>query len=321
MTVHASINGNWSRSLQVAHRSVVVIGRGNLPWKQTGRRLEFDSVSGRLISFVAVCALLFWALRFSRDSRPAYVYAGWLDAGDDSLRIHAAQELGGEDEDGSLAVANLIGALLGDRAVAVRKQSAQSLGRIVSKLQDGPTTAIAARGLVQALEDKDPGVRAAVADALGRIAPPPEVAVPALLHAAGDESEWVRGASIAALGLIQKKAQVDRTDIRLAIAAAMIDPSLHVRELGIYAFLAIGENSPALSLALLDDRDVRVGRAAAQALARSGPLAEKVAQELTARLTDPDPVVSAGAGRALKTSRAVRCPNRTGPALQGHRRS
>ena len=90
-----------------------------------------------LIAFVAVCALLFWALRFSRDSRPAYVYAGWLDGGDESVRVHAAHELGGEDQEGSLVVASLIRALLTDRAIAVRKQSAQSLGRIVSKLQDG----------------------------------------------------------------------------------------------------------------------------------------------------------------------------------------
>jgi HEAT repeat protein len=252
-----------------------------------------------LIAFVAVCAVLFWALRFSRDSRPAYLYAAWLNGGDESRRVHAAHELGGEDSEGSPVVVSLIRALLTDRAIAVRKESALSLGRVVSKLQDGATTSMAAGGLVQALVDKDPGVRTAVADALGRIAPQPDVAVPALLHAADDESEWVRGASIAALGLIQMKARVDRTDVRLAIAAAMTDPSLHVRELGMYAFWATAENSPALSLALLTDRDVQVRRAAASALARSGPLAEKVASDLAKSLKDPDAVVRDGAERAL----------------------
>jgi HEAT repeat protein len=252
-----------------------------------------------LIAFVAVCALLFWALRFSRDSRPAYVYAAWLHGGDEFRRVHAAHELGGEDSEGSLVVASLIRALLTDRAIAVRQESAQSLGRVVSKLQDGATTSMAAGGLLQALVDKDPGVRRAVADALGRISPQPEVAVPALLHAAEDESEWVRGASIAALGLIQNKAQVDRKDVRVAIAAAMTDPSPHVRELGMYAFWATAEKSPGLSRALLAADDVRVRRAATSALARSGPLSEKVARELATSLKDPDAAVRDGAERAL----------------------
>jgi HEAT repeat protein len=253
-----------------------------------------------LIFFVAVCAVLFGALRFSRDSRPAYLYAGWLGEGDDSRRVHAAQELGGLDEDTSVVAASLIRALLTDRAVAVRKQAAQSLGRIVSKRDDGPTTTEAASALVQALLDNDPAVRAAVADALGRIGPESEVAVTALLRSSDDDDEWVRGAAVAALGLIQKKAQVDRTDVRPAIVAAMIHPSLHVRELGLYALWATAEASPGFSRALLMNNDMRVRRAAIHALARSGPLAEKVSRELTARLTDADEEVRAGATRALE---------------------
>ena len=114
--------------------------------------------------------------------------------------------------------------------------------------------------------DNDSGVRRAVADALGRIPPPPDVAVPALLRATNDDSEWVRGASIAALGLIEKNFRVDRTDVRLAIAAAMTDPSLHVRELGIYAFWATADNSPGVARAWLVADDVRVRRAAVHAL-------------------------------------------------------
>jgi HEAT repeat protein len=253
-----------------------------------------------LIALVAVCALLFWALRFSRDSQPAYLYSAWLSDGDDSRRVIAAQVLGGMNEETSLVVASLIKALLTDRTVAVRKQSAQSLGHIVSEQDDGPTTAAAARALVLALRDQDPAVRAEVADALGQIGPDPDVAVPALLPAADDDDEWVRGAAVLALGLIQKKAQVDRTDVRPAIVAAMIHPSLHVRELGLYAFWATAEASPGFSRALLMNNDMRVRRAAIHALARSGPLAEKVSRELTARLTDADEEVRAGATRALE---------------------
>jgi HEAT repeat protein len=254
-----------------------------------------------LIVIVAVCAVVSWALRLSRDSRPAHLYSAWLGAAAESIRIQAAQELGGVDEDRSLVVTNLTRALLSDRNVDVRKQAARSLARVVVAAHDGAMTSEAARGLVQALGDNDASVRAAVADALGQIAPAPEVVVPELLRAAKDDDQWARGAVIAALGLIQKKANVDREDVRVAMAAAMIDPSPHVREMGIYAFWATAEVSPALSRALLSDGDVRVRRAAALALARSAPLAEKVAYELTAaRLADPDTAVSDGAERALE---------------------
>jgi len=253
-----------------------------------------------LIALVAVCALLFWALRFSRNSQPAYLYSAWLSDDDDSRRVIAAQELGGMNEETSLVVASLIRALLTDRTVAVRKQSAQSLGQIVSKQDDDPTTGAAARALVQALTDKDKSVRAAVADALGQMASEPDVAVPALLRAAEDPDEMVRGKAVAALGLIQKKATIDRPDVRIAIAAAGDDPSLHVRESGIYAFWATAESSPTFSRALLEANDVHARRTAVHALARNGPLAEKVSWELTARLTDADADVRAGAARALE---------------------
>ncbi len=253
-----------------------------------------------LIVFVAVCALLFWALRFSRDSQPAYLYSAWLSEGDESRRVLAAQQLGGMNEETSLVVASLIRALLTDRTVAVRKQSAESLGHVVSKQEDGPTTAAAARALVKALLDEDPAVRRAVADALGRIASEPEVAVPALLRAAKDGDEWVRGAAVWALGFIQKKAWIDRPDVRLAIVAAGHDPSLHVREMGLYAFWATAEISPGFSRALLKDNDVHARRAAVNALAREGRLAKRARPELTASLTDPDAEVRAGAARALE---------------------
>ena len=110
-----------------------------------------------LILLIAVCAVLFWALRVSRDSRPAYLYAGWLSEADDSRRVQAAQELGGLDEETSVVVASLIRALLTDRTVAVRKQSAQSLGRIVSKREEGATTEAAAGALVRAPAGQRPG--------------------------------------------------------------------------------------------------------------------------------------------------------------------
>ena len=210
-----------------------------------------------LMVLVFVCALLTWAAKVSRDSRPAYLYAGWMSDESEANRVQAALELGEQEAESKVALSALVRALLSDRAVPVRKQSAVSLARLVSKINDGPTTERAAGVLVSALGDTDPAVRAAAADGLGRIGPNPDaVVISALVQAARDEDEWTRGASVAALGLIQKKAGVDRMDVRPTIVAALNDASLHVRELGIYAFWVTAEKSPDLSIALLEDGDV-----------------------------------------------------------------
>jgi HEAT repeat protein len=252
-----------------------------------------------LMALVVVCALLAWAVKVSRDSRPAYLYAGWLNDGNELNRLQAASELGGQETESKVALSALVRALLSDTAVAVRAQSAVSLARLVSKINDGATTERAAGVLVSALGDTDPAVRAAAADGLGRIGPKPDAVISPLVQAARDDDEWTRGAAVAALGLIQKKAGVDRIDVRPTIIAAINDASLHVRELGIYAFWATAEKSPDLSIALLQDGDVRTRRSAVTALARSSQLASEVIPELSAALNDPDPAVCAGAERAL----------------------
>jgi HEAT repeat protein len=252
-----------------------------------------------LMALVVGCALLTWAVKVSRDSRPAYLYAGWMSDGNELNRIQAALELGEPEAESTVALSALVRALLSDRAVPVRKQSAVSLARLVSKINDGPTTERAAGVLVSALGDTDPAVRAAAADGLGRIGPTPDAVISPLVQAARDEDEWTRGAAVMALGLIQLKAGVDRMDVRLTIAAALRDPSFHVRESGIYAFWATAENSPDLSIAMLQDGDVRTRRSAVTALARSSQLASEVIPELSAALNDPDPAVCAGAERAL----------------------
>jgi HEAT repeat protein len=254
-----------------------------------------------LIAYVGLCALLFWAMRVSRDSRPPHLYAGWLSDGDVSRRLQAAQELDGMGSDPDVVAPALVRSLLTDSAASVRKRSAVSLAGVVSKLNDGPTTVAATSAFVQALKDKDAGVRAAAAEGLGRIGPEPEAVVPALLRGIGDESEWVRGAAVVALGWVQRKAGVDRAEARSAIAAAMSDSSLHVRELGIYAFWAMAEKSPEFSIAFLKDGDVTTRRSAVTALARSAPLASSVVPELTTALTDEDAAVRGGAARALRT--------------------
>ena len=167
-----------------------------------------------VVGCVGLWALLFWAMRFSRDSRPEYLYGDWLRTGDDSRRLEAAGELGSVGPEGAVAVPALIRAMLCDTAAPIRKRSAESLASVVSTLNDTETTAAAARAFVRALDDTEASVREASAKGLGQIGPDPEEVVPALLEAANEENEWVRGAAVAALGLVQKRAGVDRTDVR-----------------------------------------------------------------------------------------------------------
>jgi HEAT repeat protein len=266
-----------------------------LTMKMFRKRFGIRSV----IAFVGLCALLFWAMRISRDSRPSYLYTHWLSERDDSRRLYATEELGRLGAEAAIAVPALTRAMLTESAAPIRKQSAVSLAGIVSKLKDGPTTATVAAAFVRALTDEDPSVREAASEGLGRISPDPKVVVPPLLKATRDGSEWVRGAAITSLGSIQKNAGIDLIDVRLAIIAAMVDESLHVREMGIYAFWKMAEKSPELSIALLKHDDVPTRRSVVTALARSSPLAAAVIPELAAALSDEDAAVRAGAARAL----------------------
>ena len=99
-----------------------------------------------------------------------------------------------------------------------------------------------------------------------------------------------------------------------AIKKTLYDASVHVREMGIYAFWATAEKSPKLSVSLLKDEDVRVRRSVVTALARSSPLAARVVPALTAALTDKDAAVRAGAACALGNTWPP--PTAAVPALQ-----
>jgi HEAT repeat protein len=252
-----------------------------------------------VIAYIGLFALIFWAVRFSRDSQPTYLYADWLREGDDARRLQAAGELGRRGTDREVAIPALVRALLTDSAAPIRKRAVESLTRRAINQRDGSMTATVTTALVRALNDKEPSVREAAVSGLGRIGPDPDAVVPALLEATKDVSEWVRGAAISALGLIQKDAVVERADVGRAIAAAMNDASLHVREMGLYAFWATNENSPAMCIALLKDENARTRNTVIAALARNSPLAAQVAPQLANALADVDADVRAGAARIL----------------------
>jgi HEAT repeat protein len=252
-----------------------------------------------MLGMVGLCALVFWAIKVSRDSEPARLYSGWLGDGDESRRFQAAQELGKLSEETDVAIPSLVRAMLTDNLASVRRQSAISLAKIASRSNDDRTIHAVTRSVLKALKDQDPTVRRAAADALGQIGADLGAVIPALLEASSDQDEWVRGASIAALGLVERKAQLDQDESRRAILGALKDPCLHVREMGVYAFQAVGERSPSFSIASLQDPDSRVRLAVMLPLSRHLPMATRVIPELTAALADSDPAVRAGAATVL----------------------
>ena len=252
-----------------------------------------------LIGLVGLCALLFWAIKVSRESRPSYLYSKWLIDEDASRRVHAAQELGDSDVETAIAVPALLRAVRTDDSAPVRERSVRSLIKLLRGRKDDPVVEAVISTLVDALADVDPTVRTAVADALAEFGPSPDASQRAMLRAVNDEDERVRGAAIVAVGFMLSKSEIDRPELRRAIAKALIDPSMHIRELAIYAFWTSAQTSPAFTIALLRDEDVRVRRGALTALARNEILVGKCIPELTAALADPDAGVRSGAAMAF----------------------
>ena len=219
-----------------------------------------------LVGLVGLCALVFWAMRVSRDSRPARLYSGWLVDRDDSRRFQAAQELGSVGEEPEVVVPALVRAMLTDHAASVRKRSAISLSDVVSRRQDGPTTEVASVAFVRALGDKDQSVRTAAAHALGRIGPESGSVLPALLRASlKDNDARTRRAAMTALA---------RNSL---LASGFV---------------------PELADALADpDPGIRAG--AASALGNAWPLPDPAVIALEQALGDPDAAVREAAASAL----------------------
>lgn len=169
--------------------------------------------------------------------------------------------------------------VLEDPDPAMRVAAAQAIGRFGAREFMNP--------LILALRDPDAKVVAAAIDALKPFWPAPEDFIVPLL---GDVRVEVRGHAFAALKGNDKHAH--------AIAALLKDVDLHLRAA---AALALGEMSsgghiPALVLCL-DDGDPGVRRAALWSL---GVLDAKEAVEaITARFADPEPSVRARAAEAV----------------------
>ncbi|MDF1663905.1 MAG: HEAT repeat domain-containing protein [Planctomycetota bacterium] len=118
---------------------------------------------------------------------------------------------------------------------------------------------------IEALKDKDVGVRMNSILAIGEIGPKAEKAVPKLIEALKDKDKLVRGNVTWALGKIGPKA---------GTISALIEA--------------------------LEDKEWSVRASAAAALGEIGPKAEKAIPKLTETLKDEEPGVCANAKEALE---------------------
>jgi HEAT repeat protein len=123
--------------------------------------------------------------------------------------------------------------------------------------------------LTGALQDQDADVRRAVIEALADIQREDSVAIPAIAHALQDQSADIRGSAAAALGRFGSAA----AQTAPVLVAALKDEDASVRLNAVKSLAAIAPpKSAETSLRLaLNDGDIRVRRAAAEALGIEPP--------------------------------------------------
>jgi HEAT repeat protein len=181
--------------------------------------------------------------------------------------------------------------------------------------------------LIRALEDEDPDMRVAAANALGEIGPEAMEAVPALVWAAlEDEDRDVRSVAVWALGGIEPEVAISvlsrvledgdpdqvRTSAILGLrqskgeaVPALIraledkDPDMRIAAVEVLGWIGpeVAEAVPVLIRVLEDDADPRVRESAAYEL---GYMGSEAVPALTRALEDEDPGVRSAAAEALE---------------------
>jgi HEAT repeat protein len=278
-----------------------------------------------LMGAVALCALIVWAGVAIRDHLAGYQPLRAIRSGNVIERRAAAQFLSdpGREIDSEEKMAVLI-PTLGDKDVGVRAAAAESLGSVVYQLRDHPATApvasdllktrigVATRGLVALLSDRDPGVRAAAATGLERMArrpPSPGPPTPEQLAALKDKSNAVRRRTA--------KLIYGSPDVTLPpeLVAALEDESAEVRAAAARALVRFGPDLdpelPAL-FAMMERDETDVRRACSQAIQEGWPTPALV-PTLVELLKSRDDMVRANA--VLLLGRIGPEASRTIPAL------
>jgi HEAT repeat protein len=250
-----------------------------------------------MMALVAVCALLSWAWNFSRDSKPPYLYIRWLRTEAAPRRQYAVSELGRMGTEAEAAVPALLQSARLDEDPLVRALSIGSLRQILRKTSDRSATRAAGFVLIDALTDREPMVRCAAANSstAEQFADDSKYTIPALLVCAQDRNEQVRMSALNALAWISPIQGADFVAVSAAIFKAMQDMNGSARERSLSAFRILARKSPTIIGAALSNENVRVRRAALEALRRDGYLfgirSHTIAPNIKALLKDSDELV------------------------------
>ena len=209
---------------------------------------------------------------------------------DAKVRYKAAQTLA---ELGPLAkfAAPELREALKDKNAAVRVKVAEALWKI-----DKTPSTVLLPVLLQAIKDKDPGVRAAAPPVIALLGAGAKKALPALVDALKDKELDVKLSAVVALGELGPVAK----DTAAALLEMAADKDFFLLEPFVGATLAnLGPGVlPALTAALADELPER-RRVAAYALGTMGPSASGASEALAKALTHPDAATRQLAARAL----------------------
>lgn len=273
-----------------------------------GGRSSYEWITSLEDSTVAVRVQAIDALRRILRVKPnsPHVVQALIDAlGDpvDAVRMSAGVALTTEGVRAEGAVPALHHALHDSAHVTVRWQAAMILGRLAASAgqQSVPV-------LTEALSDREPQVRAAAAEALGRIGRASASALPQIIRLVGDPDATTRLKAIEALSNIARD-----TSIVDPLVVALSDAAPEVRRAAAAALGAL-RTSTSRSIAglahALKDSSPAVRAAAALAIAEIGPPARDSRVALLAARRDSSAQVRRAVEDALRrisgdTSRGV----------------
>ncbi len=216
--------------------------------------------------------------------------------------IHLTVLLRPAPTDNGRSVRQLIGAL-SDPGPAARKEAATALGRLNTDATDAlPRLAEVMR------QDHDPGVRAAAADAIGKMAPVSRAVVGDLAAALHDPEPPVRMNAVLALLRLKGEARPAIPDLIAAAGDEDNDTNIEmftftIRQAALQALGAAAAGSgaavPTLSDVLARSAPDATRAIAAHGLGLAGPTARDTAPLIRAHLRDPNPDVRYEAEDAL----------------------
>lgn len=180
-----------------------------------------------------------------------------------------------------------------DSDAYVRRCAYMALGNTSDREQ-------ATQFLIPALVDPSDTVRHGAAQALERIGPSANKALPHLVQAlAADPDEGVRAALVLALGRIG-----DSPEVAHALAKALADPNDIVRVCAAHSILNVRTTAPDTIQALIratKDEDINTRALAAVALGRLGPDARDAVPVLSQMLEDPKIFIRVHAAVAIES--------------------